>query len=278
MKKVLLFIVLTFSIVVAKCQKKEVSFQESLHNLVEQVVFDNNEKENVMIQFFVINDKEYLKLIPTSYYSIENLKGYIVLDRIVVFYYGIEDSIAKRFLHPLETDFSNISASSFDESGSVDFRTKDIYYFKILNGKKFQRINPDKFLRNEINNVLIGNGYFLLPPAPPFEGGKGDMIRLNSSNELTTLPEFPKGDGKLLSHLRNDNILAQKIKKIGKGKPILLRFEILETGRVKQLSAIEFSLESNRIEDLHVDDFPNFIPGTIDSLNVKSYYFCYVKL
>jgi len=131
---------------------------------------DLNKKQPLEIVFYKKNKKDYVRIVETVGISFRRIKGYCEYEDYMIAYYGINDSLAKKYLDLIEEDIAILRNDycNLDDGWIVDIPSFKIKDYRIKNDTIFERFKPTKFQLDEYRNLLIEAGVLLNPPPPPY--------------------------------------------------------------------------------------------------------------
>jgi len=181
MKRIVIFMVLVVVLIVSARGCENNNFNNSnLQEIFEKFIIDSceidsavlhdNKKQPIIVDFYEIGKKPYVRVIDFIGISLEKLKGYQEYENYIILYYGVEDSLTNRYLKIVPSNVKKLKQEYYDLDRfdiHIDLTETQIRYYEIKNDTIFERFKPNEFHLDKFKELLINAGIIRLPPPIP---------------------------------------------------------------------------------------------------------------
>ncbi|NDV58960.1 hypothetical protein D0T85_12700 [Bacteroides sp. 519] len=161
----------------SKETQKKRSFDSVLIQLpVNSSVLKSNDKVILHAMFYALNDNsQFLRIYETICTLPTEIRGFYELDKFIIIYEGIEDSLSMKYINIEKSDWQKfasrykVSPPCMECESEPNKMIINEYHYRIIDGR-FELFIPDEKHMREYEKKLILEGIIKLPPLPPRTG------------------------------------------------------------------------------------------------------------
>ncbi len=131
-----------------------------------------NKKQPIIVDFFIIDNIPSIRVVDFPGVSLKKLKGYCEYNNSIILYYGVNDSLANKYLMLSTLDIAKLEREYYILDNidiEIDLKDSSVRFYTIKNDTIFNKLKPTEVYMSQVESLLIDSGILSLPPPIPKE-------------------------------------------------------------------------------------------------------------